>query len=287
MNGRRLSPVARTVLIIICLIAFLILLENFLNMASRVRKETIVRKEKEQIQKEYEKTEEFQQEVYIEKSIEETMKILESKDYETLFEHLDSKYKQCTGINNVEALKKYILENYGEPAMMELLDFYKTDERLICDVRIELYGERVIKPLVVIPGEDDTFTLMFDKINIIHEYPASSWVSNNRLKYSLKYRMDRDSDYTCVFEMTNKTSNTITGSLEKTNVYTTNSRIYVATNGEELKNITLAPNETKTLMYKIDISDGKYLQELETRFVFVESNGQETTLSVLRPEIYY
>ena len=51
MSGRKLSPLARGILIGICLIAFFILLENFLNMASTVRKETVIKRNKNKFKK--------------------------------------------------------------------------------------------------------------------------------------------------------------------------------------------------------------------------------------------
>lgn len=286
MSGRKLSPLARGILIGICLIAFFILLENLLSMASTVKKETVIKKEQEQIQKEYEKTEKYQEEVFVEKSIEETMKLFVSGDYETLFNHIDPRYKLCMGLNSVEELKTFIVESYGEPYKMTLLDFSRTDDCLICRVRVELNGEMVVKPLVVVPGENDDFTLMFSEIELIQNYPESSCAINNRLKYQLKYKMQMSTGYTIVFEMTNRTQATITGSLENSYVLTTNSKYYYVVNQEELNNITLAPGETKTLLYKIDTSDGKYLNDLETKFVLKETNGQETILSVIRPSIY-
>ncbi len=286
MSGRRLSPLARGILIGICLIAFFILLENFLGMASRVSKEVVIKKEQEQIQKEYEKTEKYEEEVFIEKSIEETMKLFEAQDYETLFNHLDDRYKLCMGIDSVEELKNFIVDFYGEPNNMSLLDFSRTDDCLICRVRIELEGEMIIKPLVVVPGENDDFTLMFDEIQLIENYPASSVATNSKIRYQLKYKMQTSSGFTKVFEMTNRTSKTITGSLADSYVLISDGREYSVTNIEELSSITLAPNETKTLLYKIDTSDGKYLDELETKFVFKETNGSETISSILRPSIY-
>ncbi len=286
MSGRRLSPLARGVLIGICLIAFFILLENFLGLASRVSKEVVVKKEQEQIQEEYEKTEKYQEEIFIEKSIEETLKLFESQDYETLFSRLDPRYKLCMGINDVETLKKFIIDFYGEPKNMTLLDFSRNKDCLICRVRVELEGEMILKPLVVVPGENDEFTLMFDEVYAFHDYPASSSTYDSRIKYQLKYKMSTSSGYIIVFEMLNKTQNTIQGSLEGSHVLTTNSRNYYVTNVDELSNISLAPNETKTFLYKIDTTDGKYLTDLETRFVLKETNGKETTLSVVQQSIY-
>ncbi len=286
MSGRRLSPLARGVLIGICLIAFFILLENSLNLVSTVKKETVIKKEQEKTQQEYEKTEKYQEEVLVEKSIEETMKLFEVEDYEALFAHLDPRYKLCMGIEDVESLKTFIANVYGEPQTMNLLDFSRTDDCLICRVRVELADEMVIKPLVVVPGENDEFTLMFDEIQVIHDYPASSSANNEKLKYKLKYNMATSSGRTIVFEMTNKTQATIQGSLEGSYILTTNSRKYYITNVEELSNITLLPNETKTLLYKIDTSDGKYLTDLETIFVFKEANGQVTRLGVIQESIY-
>ena len=73
MNGRRLSPIARGVLIGVCFIAFFVLLENFLGRASTAKKENLVKKEEQQQQQQYEKTDRYKEEVFIEKSIEETM----------------------------------------------------------------------------------------------------------------------------------------------------------------------------------------------------------------------
>lgn len=286
MNGRRLSPLARGVLIGICLIAFFILLENFLGMASRVSKEVVIKKEQEQIQEEYEKTEKYQEEVFVEKSIEETLKLFENQDYEALYNHLDPRYKLCMGINDVEALKMFIVNFYGEPKNMTLLDFSRNDDCLICRVRIELEGEMILKPLVVVPGENDEFTLMFDEVQLIENYPSSSVATGAKIKYQLKYKMQTSSGYTKVFEMTNRTTKTISGSLANSYILTSNGTEYQVTNVDELSNITLAPGETKTLLYKIDTSDGKYLDELETKFVFKETNGSETISTIIRPSIY-
>lgn len=286
MSGRKLSPLARGILIGICLIAFFILLENLLSMASTVKQETVIKKEQEQIQKEYEKTDKYQEEIFVEKSIEETMKLFASGDYETLFNHLDPRYKLCMGLNSVEDLKAFITESYGEPYKMTLLDFSRTNDCLICRVRVELNGEMVVKPLVVVPGENDEYTLMFSEIQLFQDYPVSSSASNNKLKYQLKYKMQASTGFTIVFEMTNRTQKAVAGSLEGSHILTTDSRYYYAANQEELNNITLAPGETKTLLLKIDTSDGKYLDDLETRFVLKETNGEESTLSVLRMSIY-
>ncbi|MBR3888336.1 MAG: hypothetical protein IKJ32_04480 [Clostridia bacterium] len=286
MNGRRLSPLARGVLIGVCFIAFFILLENLLGMASTVKKETVVKKEQQQQQQEYEKTEKYEEEVFVEKSIEETMKLFESEDYETLFEHIDERYKLCMGFNDVESLKTYIIDFYGKPNTISLLDFSRTNEALLCRVRLELAEEMVVKHLVVIPKENDDFDLMFDRVQQIKNYPASSSVVNDRLKYALKYQLTTDVGYTLVFEMTNRTSKTIQGSLAESYVFTTDTRSYFVQNADDLKNISLAPNETKVLLFKIDTSDGKFLEEEATRFVLKETNGQETTLSVARQGIY-
>lgn len=286
MNGRRLSPIARGVLIGVCFIAFFVLLENLLDRASTAKKENVVKKEEQQQQQQYEKTDRYQEEVFIEKSIEETMKLFEAQDYEALFTHIDERYGFCMGISDVESLKEFILDFYGEPNAISLLEFYRNGECLICRVRVELDDQMVVKPLVVVTGEGDDFSLMFDEVQSISDYHKSATTLNNRIWYTQKYKLETSTGYTTAFEMTNRTSTTIQGSLADSYVLTTDGRKYFVSNPDDLKSITLAPNETKLLIYKIDTSDGYYMSDLETKFILKETNGKETTLSIARPSIY-
>lgn len=286
MSGRRLSPLARGILIGMCFIAFFILLENLLGTASTVKKENVIKKEQEQLQQEYEKTDTYKEEVFIEKSIEETMKLFEAQDYEALFAHIDERYGFCMGISDVESLKEFILKIYGEPKAMSLVDFSRTGGLLTCRVRVNLNDQMAIKPLVVVPGEGDEFALMFDEIQTISDYHEGASALSNKIAYKQKYKLESKTGYVTVFEMTNRTSTTIQGSLVDSYVLTTDGRKYYVKNSEELGSITLAPNETKILKYEIDTSDGYYMTDLETKFVLKETNGTETTLSIARPSIY-
>lgn len=286
MKGRRLSPVTRSVLIIICLIVFFVLLENMLNLASTVRTETVVKKEQDKIQEEYKKTEEYQQEIYIEKSIEKTVELFKNEDYEALYNHLEPRYKLCVGIDSPEELKTYIDKVYGDkPNSIRLLEFDSVYDRLNCKVTIDTEGEMIIQNLVVIPSGDENFYLMFEDVKEIREYTEKFSTVGAKLKYKLNYKMRRDNDYVCTFEITNRTSETLTGSLEKMSVMTTTKKTYNISNGDELSNIVLAPNETKTLMYKIDISSGTYTDDMYVDFVFTESNGQEIKQTLIMADL--
>ena len=157
---------------------------------------------------------------------------------------------------------------------------------MICRVRVELDDQMVVKPLVVVTGEGDDFSLMFDEVQSISDYHKSATTLNNRIWYTQKYKLETSTGYTTAFEMTNRTSTTIQGSLADSYVLTTDGRKYFVSNPDDLKSITLAPNETKLLIYKIDTSDGYYMSDLETKFILKETNGKETTLSIARPSIY-
>ena len=169
---------------------------------------------------------------------------------------------------------------------MTLIDFTNTSGRLVCEIRVDVEGERFTKSLVVVPGENDSFTLMFDEVTILKEFPKSTYASNGKIKVNLKYRMRTDSIIAFAFDITNVTSNKMEGTLENSYIFTSDHKKYYPMDKEALSNITLSPNETKTFVLRVDNSAGKFLEENSTEFIFNHSNGTETKLSVLAPGIY-
>ncbi|MBQ6860933.1 MAG: hypothetical protein IJO08_04745 [Clostridia bacterium] len=281
MKLERLSPKARVFLIVFLVVAILILSENLIRLIARVSEQTVVKiddKKKEEI---YQSTQEYQDEVYIENSIEKAIALLRNEDYEGLYNVLDKEYAVAMDIDSSEALRVYLLEYFGTPTNIELIEFEDVNERFICTVNVELQDEVVQKIMLVTPKEDDSFSLIFDNVSLILNYNGAKATASTKLKYELISKITREGDYICTFEMTNNTNKTLEGSLENMFVVKTNRKKYYPLNAEDLKDIVLAPGETKFLRYRIDTSTNTYLGDDRVEFIFVEKNGTENSDTII------
>lgn len=281
MKLERLSPKARVFLIVFLVVAILILSENLIRLIARVSEQTVVKiddKKKEEI---YQSTQEYQDEVYIENSIEKAIALLRNEDYEGLYNVLDKEYAVAMDIDSSEALRVYLLEYFGTPTNIELIEFEDVNERFICTVNVELQDEVAQKIMLVTPKEDDSFSLIFDNVSLILNYNGAKATASTKLKYELISKITREGDYICTFEMTNNTNKTLEGSLENMFVVKTNRKKYYPLNAEDLKDIVLAPGETKFLRYRIDTSTNTYLGDDRVEFIFVEKNGTENSDTII------
>lgn len=275
MKLDRLSPKARVGLIIFLMFAILILSENLIRLIARVSEETVVKIDEKKEHEIYMSTEEYKNEVYIEASIEKTIQLLKSGDYETLLETTDSDYAKAMNLNSAEELRIYLLEYFGNPEDIKLIDFEKIGGRFICTVNVKLTNEMMRKVMIVTPKDDDTFTVIFDNVLLLKNYDGSKSVQSGKIKYELISKITREGDYICTFEMTNQTNKTIEGSLENMVVVRTDRVKYSPADVENLKEIVLAPGETKFLSYRLDTSMMSYLADDRIEFIFVEKNGTE------------
>lgn len=281
MKLERLSPKARVFLIVFLVVAILILSENLIRLIARVSEQTVVKIDDKKQEEIYQSTQEYQDEVYIENSIEKAIALLRNEDYEGLYNVLDKEYAVAMDIDSSEALRVYLLEYFGTPTNIELIEFEDVNERFICTVNVELQDEVVQKIMLVTPKEDDSFSLIFDNVSLILNYNGAKATASTKLKYELISKITREGDYICTFEMTNNTNKTLEGSLENMFVVKTNRKKYYPLNAEDLKDIVLAPGETKFLRYRIDTSTNTYLGDDRVEFIFVEKNGTENSDTII------
>ena len=278
---KRLSPRTRIFLIVFLVIAFLILSENLIRLIARVSEQTIVKIDDKKQEEIYQSTEEYKNEVYIENSIEKAINLLKNENYQELYKVLDKEYAIAMDIDSEEELKTYLLEYFGNPTNIELVEFETIDDRFVCTVNVEVQDEIIQKIMLVTPKENDEFTLIFDNVLIIYNYEGKKLTANGKLKYELISKVTREGDYICTFEMTNQSNKTLEGSLENMVLVKTNRKKYSPLNVDELKDIVLAPGETKFLKYRIDTSTNSYLGDDRVEFVFIEKNGTENLDTIL------
>lgn len=275
MKLERLSPKAKTFLLIFLIIAVLVLSENLIRLIARVSEETVVKIDNKKEEEKYQATEEYKDEVYIEASIAEALELLKNEDYEALYAVLDPEYAIAMNIDSAESLKDYMLLYMGTPSDIELLEFEEVNERFVCTVNVNVQSEIMQKIVLVTPKENDEFTVIFDNVSLIKNYNGTKIIEDEKLKYELISKVTREGDYICTFEMTNNTNKTLEGTLENMKIVKTNRKKYSPLNIDELQNIVLAPGETKFLRYRIDTSTNSYLSEDRIEFIFIEKNGTE------------
>lgn len=284
---KKLSAGKRAILICVCLIAFFILLENIIVFTLERRNDILVKKEYEKKQEEYKNTEKYQQETNLESAIEKIMNSFNNDDYETLFTQLDDAYKIHMGINDVEAFKKYIEERFGNPKTMILSEFKSLGNGYSCVVQVRNENMVVKRNIFIGDLDNEKLKLMFGEIVGSQQYPSNFVAQNQITSYRLKYKILFSGGYKGVFEITNTSQKSVNGSLEKTNIMATDKRVYNVVNSDELKNITLEPNETKTLVYEIDTTEAGYFEEYLLNLVFTDSNGSDMKSQIVLKDIHY
>ena len=283
---RRLKPQVKAGLIIVMTIAFFILIENGINLTRDFVKNLKAQAEYEQKQQAMQNTEKYKETVFIEESIEETLKMLNSSDYEALYEHLDPEYKVAFNIDSPEKVKEIVNGYLGEkPDNITLIKHSKQHGRYICEIAV-YKSDKIQKQKILVTPLEEGFYIILDEVKSIEKFNGRFKITHPQVDYFLVYRIIKGEDRILVVEAINKTNKTLTGTFNA--ILQQTSRVeFQPINKEELgNNVTIPAGESVRINFVYNNEDHRMLLDDNLKINFALSDG--TTLeSVMDMRYYY
>lgn len=283
---RRLKPQVKAGLIIVMTIAFFILIENGINLTRDFVKNLKAQAEYEQKQQAMQNTEKYKETVFIEESIEETLKMLNSSDYEALYEHLDPEYKVAFNIDSPDKVKEIVNGYLGEkPDNITLIKHSKQHGRYICEIAV-YKSDKIQKQKILVTPLEEGFYIILDEVKSIEKFNGRFKITHPQVDYFLVYRIIKGEDRILVVEARNKTNKTLTGTFNA--ILQQTSRVeFQPINKEELgNNVTIPAGESVRINFVYNNEDHRMLLDDNLKINFALSDG--TTLeSVMDMRYYY
>lgn len=283
---RRLKPQVKAGLIIVMTIAFFILIENGINLTRDFVKNLKAQAEYEQKQQAMQNTEKYKETVFIEESIEETLKMLNSSDYEALYEHLDPEYKVAFNIESPDKVKEIVNGYLGEkPDNITLIKHSKQHGRYICEIAV-YKSDKIQKQKILVTPLEEGFYVILDEVKSIEKFNGRFKITHPQVDYFLVYRIIKGEDRILVVEARNKTNKTLTGTFNA--ILQQTSRVeFQPINKEELGNkVTIPAGESVRINFVYNNEDHRMLLDDNLKINFALSDG--TTLeSVMDMRYYY
>lgn len=271
---RRLKPQVKAGLIIIVIIAFFILLENGINLTRDFIKNLKAQAEYEQKQQAMQSTEKYKETVYIEDCIQETLKILNSGDYEALYNHLDPEYMAAFSIDSVDKLKQIVDKYLGEnPDNISLVKHTKQYGRYICEIAV-YKSDNIQKQKILVTPLEDGFYVILDEVETIEKFNGRFKIAHPKIDYTLVYRIVKGKERILVVEAKNKTDKDLKGSFNAV-LQQTNRVEFQSMNIDELKDVVIPAGESVQIHFAYNNEDHRMILDDNLKINFVLSDGTE------------
>ncbi len=239
MNKR----VVKSTLICLGIILGLILIENVIRSSVKVVEHVKNNSEIKKEQKEYEASDEYKEDNYVEKCIKLAFEYLKNEDYEALYDMITPEYKDFKQLTGIEELKKQIQDYIGAFETASLLDYKNLYERYNCKVAITNNGKMNVKKVMATPKNDGTFTIIFDDIDMIISGDERHNYSDKKIKFNILYEVKYPDCKIYVADVTNISDKLIEGTFEDSSIYRTDKVGYKPVQDTSI-NVSIAPNET-------------------------------------------
>ena len=271
---RKLKPQVKAGLIIIIVIAFFIFLENGINLTKDFIKNLKAQAEYEQKQQAMQNTEKYKETVYIEDCIQETLKILNSGDYEALYNHLDPEYKAAFSIDSVDELKQIVAKYLGSNfTNISLINHTKQHGRYICEIAIP-NSDNIQKQKILVTPLEEGFYIILDEVETIEKFNGRFRITHPQVDYTLIYRIVKGNQRILVVDAKNKTNKDLTGAFDVV-LQQTNRVEFQTMNTDELKNVTIPAGESTQIHFIYNNEDHRMLVDDNLKINFILSDGTE------------
>lgn len=237
------KKIVKGVLICLGIIIGLILIENAIRgsvkVAEHVKNNSEIKKE----QKEYEASDEYKEDNYVEKCIKSAFEYLKNENYEAIYGMITPEYKDFKQLKGVEELKKQIQDYLGTFDTASLLDYKTLYERYSCKVALTSNGKMNVKKVMVTPKDNGDFTIIFDDIDTIIVGDKRHNYTDKKIKFNILYEVKYSDRKIYVADVTNISDKQIEGTFEDSSIYRTDKVAYKPQKDDSI-NVSIAPNET-------------------------------------------
>ncbi|MBQ9280545.1 MAG: hypothetical protein IJ215_05860 [Clostridia bacterium] len=272
------------ILIVLLVILVLIILEVMLRGLASVSEDIKTRSQIRKEEKEYQQTEEYQTESYLETSIQSTIEMIKAGDYESIYSFLEPTYKDFMEFDTVEKFKDYMNDYIGTPISATLLSHQIYQDKYICNVSITTESKTEAYTVLVKPLEGDNFYIIFDNILSIQNVLDQYFAFNQYVECNLRYRLVGPSGISYVVDIKNTSGATLDGSFANTTLTKSDFFEYQPVN--DVSSITIAPGETARVRFDINETASRRYEELYLDIDYEGKNGDQFDITLYIEESY-
>ena len=249
------EKIKKVIIILLALIFVLILSEVIIRFISRSVEKIKVNIEDNKKDEEYQDTQEYVQEVYLEDCIDKSIKLLRSGDYEKLYELLNPTYKEYMEFNSIESFITYLKNYVKDTETVELDDYYMNYGKYVCTFSGRTaVGTSKYKVLIeknINDTSEYNFNIIFDDINYIETYDTYRAIYVDNIKYSLLYKVSSKDYSDIIMSITNNTSKEVKISLSDILLIKSDKKRYYPKDYEETEHIIPA-GESSRVKFRFD-----------------------------------
>lgn len=249
------EKIKKVIIILLALIFVLILSEVIIRFISRSVEKIKVNIEDNKKDEEYQDTQEYIQEVYLEDCIDKSIKLLRSGDYEKLYELLNPTYKEYMEFNSIESFITYLKNYVKDTETVELDDYYMNYGKYVCTFSGRTaVGTSKYKVLIeknINDTSEYNFNIIFDDINYIETYDTYRAIYVDNIKYSLLYKVSSKDYSDIIMSITNNTSKEVKISLSDILLIKSDKKRYYPKDYEETEHIIPA-GESSRVKFRFD-----------------------------------
>ena len=111
--------------------------------------------------------------------------------------------------------------------------------------------------------------------------------TDSKVTYNACYKVKYHNELGYAIDITNNGSEVMKGSLEDTMLKKSGGKRCYVTNKDEVKDVEIAPGETKRVIIKINNTNASYFEEIYLNVVFKLENGEIMSNTVVLEENYW
>ena len=236
------KKIVKTVIICIVAIVALILVENAIRGSIKVVERVKNSRQLAKEQREYENSEGYVLDTYVENTAKVVIGYINSGDYESVYNKLEPNYKGFKQYASIDEFKAEFEKYIGEHDAISFIGYKTGNGKYNCKLSVTNGEKSSIKRIFIIPNLDD-FYIIPDDINEVVKADEKYSFKDKNINFSIVYETECSGHKIYSVDITNLTSNTLEGSFEGTYIHRTDGIDYKAQEDEAL-NIKIQPKET-------------------------------------------
>lgn len=261
--------------IFFALIALEVSIRGIGQLFSNVR-ENMQKKKEENV---YQSSEEYQIDTFLESSVKDIISLLKSENYESLYTSLDKVFIDYRSLDNVNIFQEYLKEYIPSLLDARLIEWKQSDNRYICTIAIDGEGSSYTRIFLISQLSDGTYNVIFDNVLNIEKISNTYFQGTSLFEFNIKYILQSNSSDIYVIDVSNRSSEKISGSFQKTTLRKSNGSICSALN--DLSDVQIDAGNTKRILFEMDDISGKGYPAMEMNIVFQNSSdSQEVNVDI-------
>lgn len=268
----------RFILIVLLIIIALIVLEVSLRGLARVTESVKTTRQIRKEEKEYQQTEQYATETYLESSIQSAVELIKMGDYEAVYHKLDPVYKDFMQFDTLEIFQEYMNEYIGTPISVVLMSYKTYLDKYICQVAIETKTQRDTYTVLVTPRDGDDFYIIFDNIFSIEDLHGMLKMSNIYIDCDIHYKCVNGAGISYMIDIKNNTNKILEGSFAGTKLVKTDYKSYQPYN--DVSSVKINPGETVSVRFDFDERKSRMFQEQRLDIDYVGVDGETFNMSI-------